>query len=92
MITKVCISKRARKDLTRIPKHILVNFFTWIRAVEEIGIAQTRKSKGYHDEPLKGQRAGQRSIRLNKAYRAIYSIRDEGIEVVIVEEVSKHEY
>lgn len=49
--------------------------------------------KDIHDEPLKGKRQGQRSIRLNKAYRAIYIINKEGvIHFVEVEEVNKHEY
>ena len=52
-----------------------------------------RKTPGYHDEPLRGERQGQRSIRLSRAYRAIYIIKnDREIEFVSVEEVSKHEY
>lgn len=48
---------------------------------------------GYHDEPLKGNRTGQRSIRLSKAYRAIYIIdNDDNIEIVKVLEVNKHDY
>jgi len=48
---------------------------------------------GLHDEPLKEDRQGQRSIRLNRAYRAIYVERDEGeVELVEVIEVNKHEY
>lgn len=52
-----------------------------------------RKRPGYHDEPLKGKRLGQRSIRLNKAYRAIYEIDTTGtIHFIEVIEVNKHEY
>ena len=48
---------------------------------------------GYHDEPLRGDREGQRSIRLSRGYRAIYTVDDGGVpEVVTVEEVSKHDY
>ena len=33
------------------------------------------------------------AIRLNRSYRAIYSIQDDGfLEVVLVETVTKHEY
>ena len=55
---------------------------------------RTRDSyPGVSDEPLKGKRSGQRSIRLNKSYRAIYVInRDGGVEIVEVQEVNKHEY
>ena len=41
---------------------------------------------------MKGQRAGQRSIRLSRAYRAIYEIRGQNVEFVSVEEVNKHDY
>ena len=37
----------------------------------------TTSVPGYHDEPLKGHRAGQRSIRLSRAYRAIYEIKED---------------
>ena len=65
----------------------------WIDAVERLGIHQIRKIPGFHDEPLKGDRKGQRSIRLNKAYRAIYT---EGqlkeVHIISIIEVNKHEY
>ena len=48
---------------------------------------------GFHDEPLKGKRQGQRSVRLNRAYRAIYVERGTGaVELIEVLEVNKHEY
>ena len=57
------------------------------------GLREIRKLPGYHDEPLKGDRLGQRSIRLNKAYRAIYiQEKDGAINLIIIEEVNKHEY
>lgn len=64
----------------------------WVEAVETTGLESVRKLSGYHDEPLKGNRKGQRSIRLSLAYRAIYTIRNEQLEFVSVEEVSKHDY
>lgn len=46
-----------------------------------------------HDEPLKGDRFGQRSIRLSIRYRAIYEVKRTGrVEFVSIEEVSKHGY
>jgi proteic killer suppression protein len=49
---------------------------------------------GFHDEPLKGKRKRQRSMRLSKAYRLLYSIRRvrKGEEFVYIEDVTKHEY
>ena len=62
-------------------------------SVEAIGLEEVRKVPGFHDEPLKGDRKGQRSIRLNRAYRAIYVANKGGtVEFVSVEEVNKHDY
>lgn len=45
------------------------------------------------DEPLKGNQKGQRSVRLNRAYRVIYGETESGnIILVGVLDVSKHEY
>jgi proteic killer suppression protein len=58
-----------------------------------LGLNKIRQRPGYHDEPLKGKRSGQRSIRLSKSYRAIYIItNDSMIEFVEVQEVNKHDY
>lgn len=92
MIQRVAISKRARKDLTRVPEYIARNLKYWIEAVETDGLTKVRKVPGYHDEPLYGPREGQRSIRLSRSYRAIYEIKSAEIEFVSVEEVNKHQY
>jgi len=65
----------------------------WVNDVEKLGLSEVQKIPDFHDEPLKGHRKNQRSIRLNNAYRAIYTIRDDGVvEFVYVEEVNKHDY
>ena len=85
--------KKVKKSLKKLPTHIVHKFQGWVDNVESSGIAETRKVKGYHDEPLKGNRKGQRSIRLNDAYRAIYTEAIDGtVNVITVEEVSKHDY
>ena len=68
------------------------NLLIWVAAVEHDGLEAVRKVPGYHDGPLKGARTGQRSIRLSRAYRAIYEIKQNTGKFVSVEEVSKHEY
>lgn len=89
----VRISKKAQKDLIKIPEHLQEKLYFWVRAVSEVGLLKIRQSKGFHDEPLKGDRKGQRSIRLNRAYRAIYTENSGGqIEFVEIIEVNKHEY
>ena len=63
------------------------------KPVNKAGLEETRKRPGWHDEPLLGERKGQRSIRLNKQWRAIYIIKSNGtIEFVEVTEVMPHEY
>ena len=92
MIFKVEFSKQAKRDVRKIPSFIVDKLETWVDAVERDGLEEVRKLPGYHDELLKGDRKGQRSIRLNRAYRAIYVIVREKIEFVRIEEVTKHEY
>lgn len=93
MINTVVISTKAKKDLHQLPAFIVRKLLAWIQDVEVRGLENVRMVPGYHDEPLKGQRKGQRSIRLNKAYRAIYTISENGtIEFVDILEVNKHDY
>lgn len=91
--TKIEISKQALKDLKRAPQYIQEKFRAWIFAVDKAGLTETRKRSGWHDEPLHGDRKGQRSIRLNRQWRAVYVIKDDGkIELIEVIEVHPHEY
>lgn len=93
LICRVVISKLAKKQITRLPRYIIESLAAWVDDVETRGLLEVRKTPGYHDEPLKGDRKGQRSVRLSRAYRAIYVIRlDSSIEFVSIEEVSKHVY
>ncbi len=90
---KVEFTRTAYKALASIPAHIVTKVKIWSAEVELHGIRAVRIQPGYHDEPLKGQRQGQRSIRLNKAYRLIYVETAKGeVEIISVIEVSKHEY
>ena len=92
-IAKIFWAKKVEMQLRKIPIHIQQKFRSWVVAVEEDGIYKTRIRSGFHDEPLKGKRIGQRSVRLNKAYRAIYiqTTRAE-LELIEVIEVNKHDY
>ena len=54
MIRRVEVTKRAEKQLRKVPHHIKVNLMIWIAAVEWEGLEEVRKAPGYHDEPLKG--------------------------------------
>lgn len=93
MITVVKIARRVVKDLRRTPLYIQEKFRAWLVAVNKAGLVETRKRPGWHDEPLYGDRKGQRSIRLNRQWRAIYLIKDNGvIEFVEIIEVTPHDY
>jgi len=92
-IFDVKLSRNAKKDLKKIPLAIAIKLQAWIENVGHLGLNETRKIPGYHDEALQGKRKGQRSIRLNIAYRAIYVINKSGtINFVEIQEVNKHEY
>lgn len=91
--TSVIWKNSVEKDLDRLPPHILHKFHLWVKDVALKGIRQVRTNPGCHDEPLYGTRIGQRSIRLNRAYRAIYIERDDGkVEFIEVIEVNKRDY
>jgi proteic killer suppression protein len=90
-LTKILRSSTFDKDLKKIPENIRKKFIFWVFQVESLGVREVRKYKGYHDEPLKGDRRGQRSIRLNKSYRAIYREVDGEVEILMLE-VNKHDY
>ncbi|MBP9673550.1 MAG: type II toxin-antitoxin system mRNA interferase toxin, RelE/StbE family [Bacteriovoracaceae bacterium] len=93
MRIEILTSIWAQKQLRKIPDYIGMRLNTWISSVEEEGLEETRKIKGFHDEPLNGSRTGQRSIRLNKSYRAIYKeTKGQGIIIIHILEVNKHDY
>jgi proteic killer suppression protein len=92
-IRRIILSNQVEKNLLRVPKHIVTKLNSWVELVTENGLNYARRIPGYHDEPLKGDRKGQRSIRLSKSCRAIYVIcADDKVEFVEVREVNKHEY
>lgn len=68
-IYNVILQKRAQLDLKKVPKHIIAKLTSWINAVGHDGLTEVKKIPGYHNEPLKGNRKGQRSIRLSKSLK-----------------------
>ncbi len=92
LIKTVVLSPEARKQLAKLPLFIVICLDQWIAAVEDRGLAEVRKVRGYHDEPLKGSWVGYRSVRLNRCYRAYYRIAGLEVRFVLVERIDKHEY
>ena len=92
MHTNITMSKKALKQLSVMPPMIGRKLAFWIDEVSHKGLKSIREVPGFNDEALKGVRKGQRSIRLNKAYRAIYVITKGKPTIVEIIEVSKHKY
>jgi toxin HigB-1 len=91
-MTRVSWGRSVEKQLRRCPEVIVRKLRIWVALVELSGIREVRKWKGFHDEPLHGDRQGQRSVRLNRAYRAIYEEDQQGeITMIEVVEVHKHD-
>jgi toxin HigB-1 len=90
---KVELSRTAKKQLTKLPDHIVRKFALWVDLVQVEGLDAARAIPGFGDHALKGEWRGYFAIRLSDAYRAIYIIRkDRSIQAVFVEEVNKHDY
>lgn len=84
---------KVEKQLKKTPKEIIVRLMKWIYTIEEFGLNEARKVKGYHDEPLKGVRQGQRSVLLGIKWRVIYTQSQTGeIHIVMIEEITLHDY
>lgn len=92
MCVVVELSKDAMKSLRKAPMHIVSKMKSWIEMVEHDGLEEARRLPGFHDESLRGELKGKRSIRLSRQWRAIYSVVNKKIEFVLVEKVTPHEY
>ena len=84
---------RVEDKLWKLPKPIFTRFHRWVDQINEAGMPIVRKIPGLHDEPLKGRRSGQRSVRLNRSWRVIYQEFPSGeITIIEIQEITKHEY
>lgn len=91
LVTKVTYTKKFEKQLKKVPEYIRQKVRLWVFNIELQGLRKVREGKGYHDEPLLGARWGQRSVRLNKAYRLIYKTISDEVQIELIE-VHKHDY
>lgn len=93
MIASVVLSKEAQKGLRRAPPQAVKKLQMWVFWVESRGIEAARAIRGFDDHSLKGERKGQRAIRLTKQWRAVYREQADGdVEFAYVEEVHPHNY
>lgn len=84
------------KGKLKFQKDIIKQFKKKIQVLKSISsLEELKLYKGLHFEPLKGDKAGDYSIRLNIQYRLIFSIietasGDVVIEALLIKEISKH--
>jgi len=88
---KILEHKTIARTVKRLPPWIAKEYETWKDLIYRHGPDILRQYRGYHDEPLKGKRKGQRSSRLSRQYRVIY-VADRKTITVYVLEVNPHEY
>ena len=89
--TRVSRTRNFDKQLNKVPEFIRKKVMLWVLLIETQGITEVRRYRGYKDETLKGNRYGQRSVRLNKAYRLIYQELEGTVHILLLE-VHKHDY
>lgn len=79
------------KVCRKLPLEVVKKYELWKSLVFRHGPGKLREFPGFHDEKLKGDRAGQRSSRLSLQYRVIYTVEKE-IVTVLVLEITPHNY
>lgn len=80
-----------KKTVRKLPLALLEKYELWKEIVSRHGPEKLRELPGFHDEKLKGERAGQRSSRLNLQYRVIYIVEREMVTVHVLE-INPHKY
>ena len=81
-IAKVC---------RKLPGVVVKKYELWKDIVFRHGPEKLKEFPGFHDEKLKGERAGQRASRLSLQYRVIYTV-ERDIVTVFVLEITPHKY
>ncbi|MEW6593524.1 MAG: type II toxin-antitoxin system mRNA interferase toxin, RelE/StbE family [Thermodesulfobacteriota bacterium] len=79
------------KVCRKLPPMVVKKYELWKNLVFRHGPEKLREFPGFHDEKLKGERAGQRSSRLNVQYRVAYTVHKELITVHVLE-ITPHKY
>ncbi len=88
---KILEHRSIQKQRKRIPPQVLKKYELWKNLVARHGPEILREFPGFCDEELKGQRKTQRSSRLNRQYRVIYSIEELQVTVFVLE-ITPHKY
>jgi proteic killer suppression protein len=79
------------KICRKVPPEIAKKYELWKDLVFRHGPEILREFPGFHDEPLRGKRSGQRSSRLSRQFRVIYVVERELVTVCVLE-ITPHKY
>ncbi|MGB5750050.1 MAG: type II toxin-antitoxin system RelE/ParE family toxin [Desulfobacterales bacterium] len=83
-----CQSDRATKAYGEVVARKFIERINIIKQVKNIEELEALPALRCH--PLKGKRIGQYSIKLTGFYRLIFTLKGDALEIVQIEEVSKH--
>jgi len=79
------------KTCRKLPIQVVKKYELWKDIVFRHGPGKLKEFPGFHDEKLTGNRAGQRSSRLNFQYRVIYTVEKEIVTVSVID-INAHKY
>lgn len=75
----------------KLPERVVKKYELWKDIVFRHGPDKLREFPGFHDEKLKGDRAGQRSSRLSLQYRVIYTVERDVVNIKVID-INAHKY
>jgi len=75
----------------KAPRAVVKKYELWKSLVFRHGPEKLKEFPGFHDEKLRGRRAGERSSRLSLQYRVIYRVERKTVTVFVLE-ITPHEY
>jgi addiction module RelE/StbE family toxin len=84
-------SRRAKKNIDRLPKRIVEMYEFWKNVVSLSGPGALKEMSGFKDHLLKGNLEGYRASSLNDQYRVIYHVNQNEI-IIEVFDVNAHNY
>ena len=85
------IDYKLKKEIDKLPVQCKKKYAVFRHVSEFSGLHGLSKYPGFKLEMLKGTLRGAYSIRLNIAYRVLFSVNEEH-KVIQIMEISKHEY
>ena len=91
MMWNILEHRSIAKTCKKLPSKEVKKYELWKDIVFRHGPGKLREFPGFHDEKLKGDRAGQRSSRLSLQYRVIYKVEKETVTVGVID-INAHKY